>query len=277
METVGSSIHHIAQAYAMHSSSACLDAELLVAHTVGHERTWLWAHSDRLLTVEQQHALWLKAKRRLAGEPMAYILGRQAFWSLCLEVTPAVLIPRPETELLVEWVLARFSKEQSLDIVDLGTGSGAIALALAEERPHWQIEATDLSAEALTIARRNADIYTYRNLHFYQSDWCRGLQRSHYDVIISNPPYIQESDAHLKDLRYEPTSALVGGESGLVALEKIVSHAYGHLNPSGYLVLEHGYDQAPALELLMKETGYVSVEDYVDLAGHPRMMVGCRP
>lgn len=252
------------------SDSPRLDAELLTAMVLQRSRSWLFANPQQLLSDSQQQQLQQITARRINGEPMAYILGYQEFWGLHLTVTPGVLIPRPETEHIVEWALENFPANFPLKIADLGTGSGAIALALAVERPQWQIDATDQSLSALEVARFNAAHHPLTSVNFYQSDWCVGLPSKNYALIISNPPYIAAEDTHLPLLKYEPQSALVSGADGLHAIRTIISQAPEYLAESGYLVLEHGYDQAPAVAQLLHQNGFANIQSHLDLAQHPR-------
>lgn len=256
------------------STSPRLDAELLVARALQKTRTQLLAYPETVFTIEEAECLKQLATRRLQGEPIAYILGQQEFWGLELEVNDSVLIPRPETELLVAWVLDHFPAAPSLRLADLGTGSGAIALAIASERPHWFIDASDQSHKALAVARRNAARLGITNVHFYLGDWCSALPNKNYHVIVANPPYIRENDPHLLDLTYEPKTALVANEAGLAALRKIILEARDYLVKDGWLILEHGYDQQQPLLELMQQLGYRDVQDKIDLQQLPRMIIG---
>ncbi len=249
------------------------EAELMLIHALNISRAQLYTYPEKLLSIEQiKHIeLWLAA--RLQGKPLAYLLQSQAFWNLELEVTAATLIPRPETEQLVEWVLAHFDVNAKLNVVDLGTGSGAIAIALATECANWQVIATDKSDAALAVAKRNAHKYQASNIRFIQSDWFAQLPKQSFDLIVSNPPYIAEQDAHLNDLRFEPSSALVAGVEGLDAIAQIVRQAPHHLNNPGKLIIEHGFDQGPAVRNLMRAAGLVEVQTVRDLSGHERFSV----
>lgn len=262
---------------AMHDS-ARLDAELLLAHVLEQSRSHLIAWPERTLTEEQAQAFAALVARRASGEPVARILGRKEFWSLDLEVTPDTLIPRPETELLVELALARIPADSAMDIVDLGTGSGAIALAIARERPHSRIVASDISADALAVAERNARCLGVHNVRFVQGMWYQPLGGSRFGMILCNPPYVRAGDPHLHegDVRFDPRSALVAGHDGLDDLRQIVAHAPDHLRPEGWLLVEHGYDQGNAVADLFALAGFSAVETVRDLSGQPRVTLGRR-
>lgn len=260
------------------SPSAYLDTELLLGHILGLTRAQLHSqHPDRLLTSLQQKQIKQLIVRRKLGEPIAYILGRQEFWSVSLEVTPQVLIPRPETELLVQQILETFNREPR-KIVDLGTGSAAISIALALARPAWQLIATDSSVDALQVAERNIGRYHIKTIELRQGDWCQALfVDEKFDIILSNPPYLALDDPHLQTeyaLAYEPKNALISGEKGLDDLEKIIQQAREHLQNGGILFLEHGYQQASFVEEFFLKYGYQQIKNYKDLAGHQRVISG---
>lgn len=258
------------------SESARLDAELLVGHVLGKPRPELFIHSEATLSTKQLQVLKALLERRMSQEPIAYIVGHKEFWTLDLTVNRDVLIPRPETEMLVEWALTYLPALRKLSVADVGTGSGAIALALALERPQWQIDATENEATALKVAQQNAQKYGVKNVNFYMGEWCHALPHKNYQAILGNPPYIKEGDEHLFKLtRFEPRSALVGGNDGLAAIRKIVMDARRYLIVGGWLVLEHGYDQHDAIIQLVEEFGYQEIKDHHDLANLPRMIV-CR-
>ncbi len=258
---------------------ARLEAQLLTGHGLGVDRPWLIAHDDHRLRPRQQEDLLLLLARRLGGEPMAYILGRRAFYDLELAVTPAVLIPRPETELLVEAALERLQPEAPCRLLDLGTGSGAIALALARHRTEALITAVDRSAEALAVARANARRLGLGHVRFVLSDWYAALAGEVFDLIVANPPYVAEDDPHLQrgDVRFEPAQALRAGPDGLAAIRVIVAGAPAHLRPGGWLLLEHGHDQAAASQTLLAAAGFEAVFTLSDLAGLPRVSGGRLP
>lgn len=260
-----------------HSDTARLDAEILLCHVLKCSRSTLRAHPERPLTPEQQFVFQQLIQRRLKGEPIAYIIGHREFWSLDLRVTPDTLIPRPATESLVSTVLEKLSATASLCVADLGTGSGAIALALSKERPHWHILATDNNSSALAIARENAALQKCANITFYRGDWCYALPKNcQCDAIVSNPPYIAENDPHLHqgDVRFEPQFALTAGADGLHDIKKIINQARIYLKVGGWLFMEHGYDQSDEVRALMQEKGYLNIVDTKDLAGQPRVVSG---
>ncbi len=260
------------------SPSAYLDTEVLFSHVLGLTRAQLHSQRpDRLLTTRQQKHINQLIARRQEGEPIAYLLGRQEFWSLSFEVTPEVLIPRPETELLVQLVLDSYGTEQR-KIADLGTGSAAIVVALALSRPAWEFVATDYSPGALQVAERNIRRYHSQTIELRQGDWCEALLVDEkFDVILSNPPYLAWDDPHLQTecaLAYEPKSALISGEKGLNDLEIIIQQARQHLLEGGILFLEHGYQQAAFVEEFFLKYGYQQIKNYKDLAGHQRVSSG---
>ena len=256
-----------------------VDARVLLAHVLGCDRAWLIAHAGDALSRDAAQAFFALARRRRDGEPVAYLTGRREFWGLDLAVTPAVLIPRPETETLVEVVLARLPADRSVRVLDLGTGSGAIALALARERPQAEILATDVSAEALDVARGNAARLAIGNVTFLRSDWYAGVPPDRCDAIVANPPYVALDDPHLRDgdLRFEPRGALASGVTGLSALAAIVAGARDRLVPGGFLAVEHGFDQAETVHGLFDAAGFTAVEGFRDLAGIRRVVVGQAP
>jgi release factor glutamine methyltransferase len=258
-----------------------IDAQVLLAHMLGKGRAWLAAHGGEALSPEQAAAFFALAKRRRAGEPIAYLTGIREFWGLPFLVSPAVLIPRPETEALVELALTRLPTDRDLTVLDLGTGSGAIALALAHERPRANVLATDASADALAVARGNARRLNLSNVEFRHSDWYAGVPAAApgaaFDLIASNPPYVAARDPHLSDgdVRFEPQMALASGADGLDALRTIVAGARARLAPGGTLVVEHGYDQAQAVRALFAAAGFTGIVGARDLAGIPRVVAGC--
>lgn len=252
------------------------DAEILLAHALGKGRSWLFAHADEPV-VEDAHACFQALlQRRIEGEPVAYLTGRQGFWTLELEVGPATLIPRPETELLVEIALARIPADATVRVADLGTGSGAIALSIAKERPRAQVVATDASVEALDVARANAARNHIGNCQFRCGDWLAPLAGERFDLIASNPPYVADGDPHLEqgDLRFEPGMALSCGPDGLNAIRKIVACAPGCLATDGWLLLEHGWDQGEAVRGLLATAGFTDVGTVRDLEGRDRVTLG---
>ena len=256
-----------------------VDAQWLLVHALGKPRSWLYAHGDDIADEAVAARFEALVARRVAGEPVAYITGRRGFWRFDLAVTPATLIPRVETELLVELALARLSQDRELRIADLGTGSGAIALALAHERPRARVVATDASDAALAVARSNANALGIDNIDFRRGDWLAPLAGEHFVLIASNPPYIASDDPHLGagDLRHEPVSALASGPDGLDAIRVIVGDAPAHLVTDGWLLLEHGLEQGRAVRGLLHTAGFVDVATEHDLEGRDRVTLGRMP
>ncbi len=270
----------LAQASLPDSDSPRADAEILLAHVLGRPRSYLLTWPEKELSADEQAAFEALLARRAAGEPVAYLMGSRGFYGLDLAVSPAVLIPRPETELLVEAALARLPAG-SCRVADLGTGSGAIALALANESRHErkdvQVVAVDVSPDALAQARVNAQTLGLA-VDFRLGDWCGGLADDMFDLIVSNPPYIRADDVHLTlgDVRFEPLLALASGADGLDAIRAIMACAPAHLKPGGWLLFEHGYDQADAVAALLCAAGWQAVESLCDLQGHARVTLGQR-
>lgn len=261
---------------ALTGDEASSDAQLLLAHALGRDRAWLIAHRDDAVAPALAGQVRCCVSRRVAGEPVAYIIGHRGFHALDFALTPDVLIPRPETELLVELALQRIPQGVKVDIADLGTGSGAIALAIAHARAQARVVATDASAAALDVARGNAQRFELGNVEFAQGDWCVALGTKRFDLIVSNPPYIAANDAHLAqgDLRFEPRSALASGVDGLDAIRQIIRDAPQHLRAGGWLLLEHGFDQGMAVRGLLQESGFVEVFTALDLEGRERVSGG---
>lgn len=255
------------------------DAELLLAHVADRDRAWLFAHAGDELTTEQAADFATLVERRAAGEPVAYLTGHRGFWTLDLEVGPDTLIPRPETETLVELALARLPMGTPVRVADLGTGSGAIALAIASERPQAEVVATDFSAGALALAERNARRNGVGKVEFRRGDWYASLDDDRFDLIASNPPYIADGDPHLSegDLRFEPPTALSSGADGLDAIREIVAGAPAHLVPGGWLLLEHGLEQGAAIRELLEQAGFVDVATERDLEDRDRISLGRMP
>jgi release factor glutamine methyltransferase len=256
-----------------------LEAEVLLARALDKPRSHLHAWPERIVGTAAWHRFRELMRRRAAGEPVAYLTGRREFWSLELAVTPDTLIPRPETELLVELALEGLPEQEVCHVADLGTGSGAIALAIASERPACGVVATDQSPAALDIARANAVRLGLCNIGFLQGDWCQPLGEQSFDLIVSNPPYIADGDPHLRegDLRFEPASALTAGADGLDAIRIIASQALERLKPGGRLLVEHGYDQGTEVAALLQAQGYEDIALYRDGAGCSRVCAGSRP
>ncbi len=265
----------LAQAAARITVSATprLDAELVLAAVLGVSRTQLRTWPDRPVPAAASAGFDAMIARRAAGEPVAYLLGQQEFWSLPLRVTNATLVPRPETELLVEQALARMPRDVTVTAADLGTGSGAIALALAHERPHCQVVATDCSRAALDVATENAARLGVGNIRFVEGSWFEPLAGRRFAVIVSNPPYVAPDDPHLQQdgLRFEPPTALIAADNGLAGLRAIITTAHRHLEPGGWLLLEHGYRQGHAVRSLLADHGYRGIETVNDGAGSERV------
>lgn len=271
---VGQAIKEASTRLMTQSSTPRLDAELLLGNVLSRGRAWLRAHEDESLEIAAQEAFSALIERRQAGEPVAYLIGVQEFWSLPLKVAPHTLIPRPDTELLVEIVLQHRSVEYH-DVLDLGTGTGAIALALKSERPAWRVTAVDRVPQAVALAHENA-ARCGLVIDCLESDWYGGLPARRFDVIVSNPPYIDADDPHLTGdgVRFEPPSALVAQQDGLADLCKIVAAAPTHLNPNGLLAVEHGFSQAESVAQLFRQAGFVAVQTCMDLGGQPRVTLG---
>ncbi|MBU3059551.1 peptide chain release factor N(5)-glutamine methyltransferase [Pseudomonas indica] len=260
------------------SPTARLDAELLLAHVLGKSRSYLRTWPEQAVTGEQAQRFAALIERRRTGEPVAYILGRQGFWSLDLEVAPHTLIPRADTELLVETALALLPAGPAR-VLDLGTGTGAIALALASERPGWTLVGVDRVPEAVALAERNRVRLKRGNARFCESHWFSALAGERFQMILANPPYIAADDRHLGegDVRFEPASALVAGPDGLDDIRAIIEQAPAYLEAGGWLLLEHGFDQAAAVRDLFAERGFITVESRRDLGGHERISLGSFP
>ncbi|ADI30943.1 peptide chain release factor N(5)-glutamine methyltransferase [Methylotenera versatilis] len=293
------------------TEEAKLEAQLLLQHVLNVNRAWLIAHANDALQPNIHAAFEAQLKRRLAGEPMAYILGNREFYGLDLLVTPDTLIPRPDTETLVEAALAKiplsestknlsfrrksessgveqhdyetldsdFRRNDDLKVLDLGTGTGAIALAIAKNRPKASITAVDASDAALEIAKQNSQQLSIINVEFTLSNWFENLSNQRFDVIVSNPPYIEEHDAHLTqgDLRFEPLSALASGMDGLDDIRQIIGDCLIYLKPQGWLMLEHGYNQAEQVADLMADAGLTNIETIKDLGNNDRVTIGKNP
>lgn len=256
------------------SDSAKLDAELLLLHVISASRTILFTQPDRELNSDELNQFNELIQRRIKGEPVAYLLGHQGFWTLDLKVAPSTLIPRGDTESLVEWVLENHDAKPK-QVLDLGTGTGAIALALASERPAWSVTGVDLMEAAVSLAKENAQLNNIKNATFHTSNWFEQVpDKKVFDLIVSNPPYIDEQDEHLSqgDVRFEPESALVAAENGLADLRKIAEDARQYLD--GYLVMEHGWQQAQAVQKILQTLGYKQVGSGQDLAGRDRFTYG---
>jgi len=258
------------------SESPRLDAEVLLAHMLNRSRTWLVTWPEKTLTEAQASEYEALVQRRKAGEPVAHITAQREFWSLPLHITKDTLIPRPDTELMVEQILFAYPANTKIELVDLGTGSGAIALALGSERPNWKITATDQSSAALEVARHNARQLNINNIEFISGSWFEPLAGRVFDVIASNPPYIPDQDPHLRqgDVRFEPLSALASGADGLNDIRELCKQAKHHLKHKGMLIIEHGFDQKEEIREIFTVSGYKNLSQHHDLASNPRLTSG---
>lgn len=270
--TIEQALHIARQQLA--TEEAVIESNVLLCHVLTCDQTYLLTWPDKLLTEQQQSDFEAMIEQRKTGTPVAYITGQRGFWSLELSVNEATLIPRPDTELLVELAL---SKSQPTDhIVDLGTGSGAIALAIASELPKASVTACDFSVEALAVAKQNADLNDIDNVEFLQNDWLNGFASKSIDMIVSNPPYIEKDDPHLHqgDLRFEPITALASGDDGLDDIRTIVKQAADCLKSEGWLLIEHGYHQSRQVQALFLQHGFVQVTSHKDYGGNDRVVMG---
>ncbi len=255
------------------------EAEQLLIHVLGVERAWLFAHATDTVDEDSRQRFELLLARRAEGHPLAYLLGRRGFWTLDLQVNTATLIPRPETELLVEQALARLPADDMVRVADMGTGSGAIALSIASERPLATVMATDLLGPALAVAVKNAQAHGLDNVWFRRGHWYAALGADRFDMIVSNPPYIAAGDPHLAqgDLRFEPPPALASGADGLDAIREIIAGAHEHLVAGGWLLLEHGWDQGEAIRALLVQAGFDEAQTVQDLEQRDRVTLGRWP
>lgn len=258
------------------SDSVRLDANLLLAHALDKPRSYLLAHADETPDNDARQRYASLVERRATGEPVAYILGHQEFWSLRFDVCDAVLIPRPETETLVTKALEIIPEHEPWRMADLGTGSGAIAVAVASERPHCEVVATDISTAALAMARDNAQRHHIENIELRQGNWLEAVSEGGWEMIVSNPPYVSENDPHLDapSMQFEPRQALIAPANGLRCLREIIEAAPPLLTQGGWLLLEHGANQAEFVTRLMAAQGFINVATATDLAGHPRVSYG---
>lgn len=275
MPTISQLLQHATEQLISSSDTARLDSEILLAYVLTENRTYLFTWPEKEITDQQSQHFSELLQRRTNGEPIAYIVGEQEFWSMPLKVTPDTLIPRPETELLVELALHSIPSKTTQKILDLGTGSGAIALAIAIERPTCTVTGIDQSKQALIVAVENAQNLNIKNVSFRHGHWFKELtQQLHYDVIVSNPPYIASQDPHLSkgDVCFEPDSALSSGVDGLDDIREIADTARQYLTPGGWLFMEHGYDQSTAITELLASLDYKNITDHNDLAGQPRIV-----
>lgn len=279
MRTVASELIHaqqVLQERGLDKADSLLEAQLLLAFALNTTRSYLYTHANSSLSENESERFTDYLNRRAQGEPLAYITGHKEFWSLDLLVTRDTLIPRPETELIVEIALSLFPAEANIKVADLGTGSGAIGLAIAHERSNWEVHASDISEKALQIASNNAQRLEIDNISFWQGSWCSALPSHDFDIIISNPPYLSEEDwvKFGPGLLYEPYQALVTKEQGLAAINTIVTSSKAYLKQPGYLLIEHGYLQGEAIRSLFKAVGFGAVCTKKDLAGQERVTQG---
>ncbi|MCG7571105.1 peptide chain release factor N(5)-glutamine methyltransferase [Pseudoalteromonas sp. CNC9-20] len=270
--TIDAVLRNAATALADSSESPRLDAQVLLLHVLRKPRSYLFAWGDKALEERQLREFEKLLSQRLQGVPVAHLTGTREFWSLPLAVNSSTLIPRPDTETLVEQALA-LDLPENAQVLDLGTGTGAIALALASERQQWQVQGVDASADAVTLAMHNQQSLGIANVRIYQSDWFSAIAAQRFDLIVSNPPYIDESDPHLSvgDVRYEPLSALVAKDNGLADIDHIIAQARAYLHPGATLMLEHGFEQGQAVRQLLTNYGYVNARTVVDLGQNERI------
>ncbi len=266
------------QALSETSSSAHLDAQVLLTHILQCNTAHLAAWPEKSLSKEQASRYLQLVQQRKKGVPVAHLTGHREFWSLNFSVNSSTLIPRPETETLIEFILKKFSDEEDLKLLDMGTGTGAIAISIAREKPEWKIFASDISEQALNLAAQNSENHQTSNITLIHSDWFNGITDHDFDIIISNPPYIADDDPHLLagDVRFEPQSALTSGETGMDDIEHLCSRAKDHLVNNGWLIIEHGYNQKQQVADCFTENGYTDIEHKQDLSGHTRMTAGKR-
>jgi release factor glutamine methyltransferase len=270
-QTIEKAVKDAAEKLRVVTDAPRLEAELLMARAIDMPRSFLFAHPEDELDPASLQRLHDTVERRLAGEPMAYISGTKEFWSMELAVSPATLVPRPETELLVDVALRDIPRKAEWGVLDLGTGSGAIALAIGRERPLCSITATDVSADALAVARENANRNSIGNIEFLEGDWTAPVAGRTFRVIVSNPPYVRAGDAALEALGAEPMRALAAGESGLEAIEIIARDCRGMVEPGGLLALEHGAEQEATVAALLKTHGWANIRCHKDYSGLPRV------
>lgn len=276
MQKISDALQWATQQLTNVSDVAKLDAEVLLAHALQVPRSYFYAWPARDLNAAEHHQFAELIQRKLQGEPVAYITGRREFWSLDFFVSPDTLIPRPETELLVEMALEKFATSEAVKIADLGTGCGAIALSLAHEKPTWEVYATDKMQNALSVAKANAARLNLSNVVFCEGTWCKALPLTQFDAIISNPPYIAKDDSEVNQdvIESEPHTALFSADQGLADLRQIIDEAKNYLKLNGYLMLEHGCQQAGAVRQLLANAGYAEIKLYKDLSGIDRVTIG---
>ncbi|MFT5425704.1 MAG: release factor glutamine methyltransferase [Gammaproteobacteria bacterium] len=258
------------------SESARLDAEILLCDVMQFSRSKIYSHPEQVVADDKTVLFQSLIKQRQQGHPIAHLTGKKEFWSLQLTVNKDTLIPRPETELLVETALQKIPKGAEFNILDLGTGCGAIAIAIASERPHCNLVATDINANALAIAKKNAETHQLKNILFYHSDWYQNIPPQKFDLIVSNPPYIKQGDEHLKqgDVRFESKLALVAGTDGMQAINMILENTKAYLASEACLLIEHGYDQKSLVQETFQNHNFKQIKTFQDLSGHDRITLG---
>ena len=273
MTTINALLHQATAQFTSVSDTAALDAEVLLCRVLNKDRSYLRAWPEQPLTAQQQKCFQSLLNKRCLGTPIAYITGHKEFWSRKFLINENVLIPRPDTELIIERAINLIPENQSLNLLDLGTGSGNIAITLAKERPAIAMVASDTSAAALAIARENARRHKTHNLHFYQSHWFENIPQQQFDLILSNPPYIAANDPHLQqgDLRFEPQTALIAAQQGLQDISEIVQHARCYMKSGSHLLIEHGYNQKSQVQAFFKQYNYAKIITHNDWAGQPRV------
>ena len=260
------------------SPSATLDAQVLLCFVLQCNSAHLLAWPEKELSEKQQSHYQKLLQQRQKGIPVAHLTGQREFWSLKFSVNNSTLVPRPETETLVEYILTNFYKEDNLRLLDMGAGTGAIAIAIASEKPGWIIVASDTSEQALKLAQHNSHFHQTDNIAFINSNWFEKIEQNNFDIIVSNPPYIADNDPHLQqgDVRFEPLSALSSGKTGLDDIKHLCSRAKNYLKEDGWLIVEHGYDQKQAVADCFTKNGFTEIEQKQDLSGHTRMTAGKR-
>jgi len=258
------------------STTATLDAQVLLSYVLQCNTAHLAAWPEKELSKDQAIQYLKLTQQRSQGTPVAHLTQQREFWSLNFSVNDSTLIPRPETETLVEYILSNFGDNKNVTLLDMGTGTGAIAISIASEKPSWKVIASELSSDALALAKHNSDSHQTNNVNLIQSDWFSNITRHDFDIIVSNPPYVADDDPHLSqgDVRFEPMSALTAGKTGMDAIEHICSQARNHLKNDGVLIIEHGYNQQNLVAECFLKHGFFEVEQKQDLAGHIRMTAG---